>query len=85
MSGVGRRRRRIIVCRDTRDSVRIPTYGAGADSESHDVSDGGDGDGDAGVLHGERNLLLHRANVLVVLLEVAHALQDDEHVVDADA
>ena len=60
------------------------TYGAGADAECHHVGDGCHSDGDPGVLHGEGDLLLHRASALAVLLEVAHALQDDEHVVDAD-
>ena len=61
------------------------TYSASANAKCHHVGDGGDGDGDAGVLHGEGDLLLDAASALALLLEVAHALQDDEHVVDADA
>ena len=64
--------------------IKPDTYGAGADAECHHVGDGCHGDGDPGVLHGEGDLLLHRASALAVLLEVAHTLQDDEHVVDAD-
>ena len=66
-------------------STKSDTYGASADTERHDVCDRGDCDGDSGVLHGEGDLLLDGADLLAVpLLDVAHALQDHEHVVDAD-
>ena len=56
-----------------------------ADAEREDVGERGDGDGDAGVLHGQPDPLRHRGDRLLLLGEVVEALHDDEHVVDADA
>ena len=58
-------------------------YRGGADAEDEEVGDGGDGDGDAGVLHGRGD---HRDGVVEVDLgglEVVEALHDHEHVINA--
>ena len=57
----------------------------GPDSEGEDVCDGGDCDGDAGVLHGERDPVLEGAAERLLLGQVVEALDHHEHVVDADS
>ena len=61
------------------------THRDGADAEGEDVGDRCDGDGDAGVLHRERNLLRQRAAVPFVGRQVVPTLDYHKHVVDADA
>ena len=60
-------------------------YRDGADAEREDVGHGGDGDGDAGVLEGQPDLLVKRTSEGLILAQVVPALNDHEHVVDADA
>ena len=54
-----------------------------SNSKSNKVSDGGDGDGHPGMLHGLAQPL-HHALALVLLGQGVPTLDDDEHVVDAD-
>ena len=54
-----------------------------SNSESNKVSDGGDGDGHPGMLHGLAQPL-HHALALVLLGQGVPTLDDDEHVVDAN-
>ena len=60
------------------------TYCDGADAEGEHVGEGGHGDGDAGVPHGQPHLLGVRLELLLVA-QVVVALYDDKHVVDADS
>ena len=61
--------------------------GEGAGDEGHDVGDGGQRDGHASVLQGQPDLPLgvHAGGVDGGALDVAEALHDHEHVVDANA
>lgn len=61
--------------------------GEGAGDEGHDVGDGGQRDGHARVLQGQTDLALgvHARGVRGGGLDVAEALHDHEHVVDANS
>ena len=61
------------------------THGDGPHSKGADVSERGDGDGGAGVPHRQPDPLRQRQRRLLLVAQVAVALHDDEHVVDADA
>ena len=54
-----------------------------SNSKSNKVSDGGDGDGHPGMLHGLAQPL-HHALAPVLLGQGVPTLDDDEHVVNAD-
>ena len=56
----------------------------GPDAKGADVREGGNGDGDAGLPHRLSDSLRQGERRLLLVAQVAHALHDDEHVVDTD-
>ena len=59
-------------------------YGGGSDSKGSEIGDGSDGDADSSVPHCSADLNGQRS-LEILLAQVAVALSDDKHVVDADA
>ena len=55
----------------------------GPDCEGDEAGQGGDGDGDAGVLHGEAEALLQRKGAARTRVHISERLRRHEHVVDA--